>query len=508
MKKKYYTLFIIYFITLLGIYCNSDTTKISEGEKLARIHCASCHAFTEPSLLNKNTWSEGVLPKMAEMMYVDAYYNPYSTNGPEGDMSQTRAAPQNLFPVEKWNKIYNYYISNAPEDPISRKEDLPVIQQGLKFFTSHSIYDKVSLPVTTLVKFDTTTKKIFFADGSAKKLFVLDQQFKVIDSMEIPLGVTDINIMQKGIKAISMGILKPSDEKLGKLSLISENKTSIDLLDTLQRPVHAIYADLNADNKEDIILCEFGFRKGGLSWLENKGNNQFEKHVLRALPGATRTEVYDFNSDGKPDIAALMAQGDEGIFIYYNEGKGKFREERVIQFPPSYGSNHFQLFDFNQDGYIDILTTNGDNGDYSVILKAYHGIRIFLNNQKNQYTERIFLPVYGVQKAIPADFDNDGDFDLVSIAFFPDYEKLPEESFIYWENTGNYQYKRYTFSGVTDGRWWTMDAGDIDGDGDKDIILGNAFFSFGNVPQSLKEKWGKRPLSAIILENTLYNKNH
>jgi hypothetical protein len=303
-----------------------------------------------------------------------------------------------------------------------------------------------------------------------------------------------------------MGILKPSDARLGKLALIEKEKIPVVIIDSLQRPVQASYGDLNGDNKEDIIICEFGFRTGALSWFENKGNNKFEKHLLRALPGATRSEIYDFNKDGRPDIIALMAQADEGIFIYYNEGNGKFREERVLQFPPVYGSNYFQLFDFNKDGFIDIITSNGDNADYSIILKAYHGIRIFLNDGKNRFKEKIFLPVYGIQKVIPADFDSDGDADLVSIAFFPDYENLPAEGFIYWENTGDYLYRRYTFSGVTDGRWMTLDAGDMDNDGDKDVILGSTFFSFGNIPQLLKDKWDKRPLSAVILENKLYKK--
>jgi hypothetical protein len=72
--------------------------------------------------------------------------------------------------------------------------------------------------------------------------------------------------------------------------------------------------------------------------------------------------------------------------------------------------------------------------------------------------------------------------------------------------SATYQYKRYTFSGVTDGRWMTMDVGDMDGDGDKDIILGNAFFSFGNIPNDIKEKWTQLPLSVIILENLLNDK--
>ncbi len=93
-----------------------------------------------------------------------------------------------------------------------------------------------------------------------------------------------------------------------------------------------------------------------------------------------------------------------------------------------------------------------------------------------------------MKKKYAANFDNDGDIDLVSVAFFPDYENHPEEGFIYWENSGDYLYKRYTFEGVVDGRWWTMDVADIDKVGDLDIVLGNAFFTMGNVPEKLIQK--------------------
>jgi mono/diheme cytochrome c family protein len=59
MRYLYYTLFFV----LLFTRCQSDTK--SEGEALAKKNCASCHKFPDPSLLDKKTWKEGVLPEMS-----------------------------------------------------------------------------------------------------------------------------------------------------------------------------------------------------------------------------------------------------------------------------------------------------------------------------------------------------------------------------------------------------------------------------------------------------------
>jgi FG-GAP-like repeat len=483
---------------------NKETDYLKQGEELAKIHCASCHAFPDPSLLDKNTWGENVLPLMAEFMNVDIYYQPFNNSGPAGDVDLKRTAPAQLFPGEKWKQIVAWYMKNAPDKPLQRKEETVAVKPVLDNFAVHPVYDVVTYPLTTFVRYDTSMKKVLFGDGISNKIFALAKDYTAKELFEVSTGITDLKKRSGNYLAVTMGILKPSDQKLGKLTKVAAGKKPQIIIDSLQRPVQANYADLNADGNEDIIMSEFGYRTGSFSWFENKGkNNSYEKHMLRPLPGSIDSKVYDFNNDGKPDIAVLMAQGDEGIFFYYNEGNGKFREERVLQFQPAYGSNFFDLKDVNKDGFIDIITNNGDNGDYSVILKAYHGIRIFLNDGKNMFSEKSFLPVHGVQKTIAEDFDNDGDIDLASIAFFPDYKNHPEESFIYWENKGDFTFTRSTFPGATDGRWMTMDANDIDRDGDIDIVLGNAFFTLGDVPQSMKDKWKKRPLSLIVLENTL-----
>lgn len=514
MKKAFgITAGIATVIFFLNYSCNTDTatnnnssdTTLAEGEKLAHEYCISCHAFPEPALLDKQTWETGVLPRMAQLMHEENYFAADNAGGTPGDNHPSGGQQDEIFPDEKWKKITAYYNAAAPEKLPERNDSLSPVQMGMKNFTAHSLYNKFKNPVTTLVYIDTVTKKIFFGDGGAGKVYLTNSLLNLTDSFFTGPGATDIH-PGKIISVVAIGDIVPSDEPRGKLENVNKHGEPMPVIGNLRRPVQATYADLNNDGRQDIIISEFGFRQGALNWFENTGNGSYTRHLLRALPGAVRTEVFDFNKDGKPDIIALMAQADEGIFIYYNEGNGQFKEERVLRFPPVYGSNYFRLFDFNGDGFMDIIATNGDNADYSMILKPYHGIRIFYNDGHNRFNEKYFLPVYGAQKAIPADFDNDGDIDIASIAFYPDYEKHAEETFIYWENNGNSTYKRYTFSGFADGRWLTMDAGDMDGDGDKDIILGSALIPVGHVPELLINKWQSSPVSVTILENTFNKK--
>jgi hypothetical protein len=506
MKARFFIVALIISFCLLyvSIGCNTSRDKeLAEGEQLAKKTCISCHAFPDPSLLDKNTWLAHTLPKMADFIHVEGLNDPYTVGMLEKDrLPATRELLAPGLSLKDWQKIINWYGHAAPEKPLDRKEKPGEIITPLGLFTPIPLH-KEEYPVTTLVKVDTLNHGFFLGDGSSQIVYQFNKKNQVVDSFIVPVGITDINKRPGGYETISMGSLKPPDSKLGKLGRTKGGLNYSVILDSLERPVQAVYYDLNQDGKEDVIISEFGFRVGYLSWYENIGTDKYEKHILRELPGAVRTEVYDFNKDGLPDIVALMAQADEGVFIYYNEGKGKFREERVLQFPPVYGSNYFQLVDFNHDGWMDILTTNGDNADYSIVVKAYHGIRIFLNNGKNQFEEKYFLPQYGAQKAIPTDFDKDGDIDIVSISFFPDYERYPLESFIYWENKGDNTFKRYSFQEATDGRWITMDAGDIDGDGDMDVILGNAVFSVGIIPDKIRSHWLSFPVSAYILKNNL-----
>jgi hypothetical protein len=233
--------------------------------------------------------------------------------------------------------------------------------------------------------------------------------------------------------------------------------------------------------------------------MENDGHGKFIRQILRPLPGAIKAYLDDYNHDGLKDIWVLFAQGEEGVFLFTNKGKGVFDEEEVIRFPPVYGSSYFEMDDFNKDGYPDVLYTCGDNADYSLILKPYHGIYIFINDGTNHFTQKYFFPMNGCYKAMARDYDKDGDFDIAAIAFFADYAHHPEEGFVYLKNEGNFNFQPYSIPESKLGRWLTMDAGDINGDGKIDLVLGN----FSVRPSLTKSNvdW-KKNSSFLVLENT------
>jgi hypothetical protein len=303
----------------------------------------------------------------------------------------------------------------------------------------------------------------------------------------------------------NIGVLNPNNGKHGKGQFINVDQNgrmqqdTAGLFDNLRRPVQIASADLNNDGKEDYVICEFGNLIGALSWMENLGNGKFARHVLRNAPGAIKAYVNDYNHDGTPDLWVLFAQGEEGIFLFTNKGHGDFDAKQVLRFPSVYGSSYFELDDFNNDGHPDIVYTCGDNADYSTVLKPYHGVYIFLNDGSNNFKQKYFFPIHGCYKAIARDYDGDGDLDMATISFFADYEHQPQESFVYLDNKGNYDFHPYSFPGASVGRWLTMDAGDIDGDGKIDLVLGN--FSFGSSPDKTNMNWAKGP-PLLVLKNT------
>ncbi|MEZ4904690.1 MAG: VCBS repeat-containing protein [Spirosomataceae bacterium] len=465
---------VVAFITTFLIACN--TFNQSEEQTLAQSYCGGCHQLPTPDLLDKKTWSENVLPKMALRLGIEQQpMNFYSGLSPDEIVAITNA---NIFPEkavlskEEWDKIVKYYIDNAPEK-LPDSSSKYAISASLTLFTPKTNTTTLG-PWVSMLYFDNPTQKLFVGTRQGK-MYILNEQFRQIDSINVGSPPADMHLNTDGsIEALLMGDMDPNDRSTGSWThfqkIGKENGWKASLkIGQLRRPVQQLLTDIDADGLEDALICEFGFHIGQFSWYKQQKGGTYQAFQLEGLPGARLIKPYDFNRDGLLDFFVLMAQGDEQISVFYNKGNGRFEKQILLRFPPVYGSSYADLIDFNGDGAMDILYTNGDNADYSMILKPYHGLRIFMNDGHNHFKEEWFFGLNGAAKALAEDFDKDGDMDIVAVSYFPG---KPQEGFVYFENQGNMNFKAQTFKTPKQDKWMLLEKADIDQDGDMDVLLG------------------------------------
>ena len=523
MKQLFSVLALFLLFSCTGGKESQTTPKLEispsnlSGKVLAESHCSSCHSFVEPNALPRSSWKNDVLPSMGHRMGIyKGAHQPDSLFNPKLGGDIVRAAniypEQPLLAQEDWNKIVAFYLENAPDTILAPKRTKK-IKKELSHFTYKEAAYSNRPAMTSMVKILPDQRGIVFSDGKLRQGIVTFLTPELKNNYDLIFSRTPIDFHERNdtlyLSIIGDGVF-PNELPAGSLQKVSKTdpkgiyNNAKEIISGMQRPVQLAFGDLNNDGLEDIVACEFGDLTGKLVWFENKGRDRYSKRVLRAKPGAVSTIIKDVNADGLPDILALMAQGDEGVFLYTNKGDGDFSERKLLSFSPLNGSLYIELADFNGDGFEDLIYVSGDNADRTPFLKSYHGIYIFQNDGNFNFSQSWFYQLNGAYKAIPRDFDLDGDLDIAAISFFPDYENYPEESFVYLENKGNLAFDEYTFPQSTHGRWFVMDAGDLEGDGDVDLALGSfVYFEPMGDKTGLGKRWLKEGPSVVVLENTV-----
>lgn len=448
------------------------------GEQMAKRHCVSCHSYVPPDMIDRISW-----PRVLGIMKAEMKKRNYSID------------------LDEWIKVQNFYLQFSPPAFYSTpNKTLPKEQTG---FVAKAFANPPNMPINaTLLKYLEKDSTLYLGRNNGALLRLQEDQ--LIENLTIPGIPIDLNRINESLLVLNMGSLKPTEDKSGQLLEIYNNKIQNVIVDSLIRPINFQVTDLKNDDLQSYLISSFGSYSGNvpsgkLSLFQNPNATET---IIDSLPGATQSEIFDIDNDGQNEIVALFSQSREAINIYSLNADQFFVKQTSLTFPPVYGTNSFELADMNQDGFVDLILTNGDNDDYSKIYKPYHGLRIYLNDQKNQFEEAYFYHINGASKVKCVDMDNDGDMDFVVLAMYPDLFNRPYETLLYFENHGDLNFEPQYFENQPSANWLLLEIADINQDGHQDIITAANNEISALTPPQLSQTWAKTP----IILNVYYNK--
>ena len=185
---------------------------------------------------------------------------------------------------------------------------------------------------------------------------------------------------------------------------------------------HDNYAsDVDGDGDLD-IFATYTEESVGWTMMFNDGNGVFTPNYnFTYSPDLwpTTAAIGDFNNDGHGDVAVGWFNPiDSAGAVFWNNGNDDWRDNRT-ELPPNYfgtngNANDMEVFDFNSDGYLDILLASTTHEPY------YEGraIQFFQNMGDGTFTNvKSFEEGSGDGEIVLLDFDHDGDTDIVDVVW-------------------------------------------------------------------------------------------
>jgi len=225
------------------------------------------------------------------------------------------------------------------------------------------------------------------------------------------------------------------------------------------------FADFDKNGTIDFVS---GTQLGDLLYYQNTGTKTAPFFTSKTTGFSSfKSSIYthpvfiDINKDGNMDVVTGALTGK--LYCYINNN-GSFSENTTMfNFISVSGMSTPCFGDLNDDGAPDLIVGSEQSSD----------IHFYLNNGDNTFTlnDQYIAGVTFSNYSVPvfSDIDNDGDLDLI----------IGESSgnITYYENTGTksspvWSENTTLFAGIKVGQNASPGFADIDGDGRKDMIIG------------------------------------
>jgi len=290
---------------------------------------------------------------------------------------------------------------------------------------------------------------------------------------------------------------------------------------TLPYARNGVLVDLNNDGKKDVLASSNPYEAGSMHKLvrfmnQGAGNFSTEQVIYSSTEVFGRILPVDVDGDGDMDIVCTFS--NDVTKVFKNNGNGTFAAP--VSF--SQGSGYFMPVDIDNDGDLDLLVANATSffwlentnalGDYSVkhpistplgVPRKFvigdinnDGLRevIYIDgnlgrmtiNNDGTFTGQTMIASLGNSNVIEvADFDNDGDLDIVcSAGVNNNWPGFSTARFRWYENLGNAVFGppiEIYFDHINDIPYYdgfsSLSVDDLDADGKTDIVFTISYYT-------------------------------
>lgn len=213
---------------------SASFNSLDSGKLLAQKYCQGCHLLPDPSLLDKKTWVNSVLPNMALRLGIRTVGTDPYADLPEVEIKAIR--PLGIYPEtavlseSDWQLLVSYFEKEAPDVLPPPKKAIAVTNQLPLFKVQTMTLGDEAVPKTTLLKYDASRAQLYVGDDH-HALFVLDGLFNLSNKWWIDTAPTDIDFPKNTApRLLTIGKFNPSDQKLGRLLSVEKNRLSFGFL--------------------------------------------------------------------------------------------------------------------------------------------------------------------------------------------------------------------------------------------------------------------------------------
>ncbi|NAY92062.1 CRTAC1 family protein [Muricauda sp. JGD-17] len=357
--------------------------------------------------------------------------------------------------------------------------------------------------------------KFYFGDNTVNQELIPSRGFQSSMDYTMTLGLGKHKTLD------SIRVVWPNDR-----TILLTNVKSNQVLTLNQKQATAQY---NPQKKSDVkpLLKELNNTNFTAHQENNYNDFDYEGLIYKKLSQeGPALAIGDVDGDGNEDVFIGGAKGKSG-FIYRHGGKGSFSESKqaVFENDKEFEDTSAAFLDADADGDLDLMVGSGGN---EFAQERQYRPRLYLNDGKGRFSnsgQTLPSTFKNIAVIAPSDFDGDGDFDvfigsrsivsvygpnpdhlflenqegqfldvterraydlkdegMITHAIWADLDGDQKQDLItvsewdtpkIYKNSGRRISKMNSSLDSLHGWWNTVEAVDLDKDGDLDLVLGN-----------------------------------